>query len=353
MRRIKTENRMRYWKLAAGIALTAALFSGCTSERREQELSYRQLGIEYMQQGSYTEAIVVFNQALSECSGKVGAVEIDICYYKAAAQYASGDVEGALETYDALVGYDAKNADARYMRGCLRLQTGDSNGAAEDFDAAVKQDAKNYELYVNIYENLAANGMAEEGASYLDRAFSIGGDEVEDLTWRGRIYFLLGQNDNAIQELKAALEKGSVDANLIMGEVCEAMGDEAAAGEYYQVFAESGEADPEVMNRLAGLAMRKQDYAGALTYVLQGLAMEQVPNRQELMRDQIVCLEYTGDFAGAWAVEQEYVALYPEDLEAQREYVFLKSRQVTDDVPVDIPAEVSSEESSEESGTEE
>lgn len=34
---------------------------------------------------------------------KLTDLEIDICYYKAAAQYAAQDTEGALETYNAMI----------------------------------------------------------------------------------------------------------------------------------------------------------------------------------------------------------------------------------------------------------
>ena len=138
---------------------------------------------------------------------------------------------------------------------------------------------------------------------------------------------MLGQYDKASQELNTALEKGSNAAYLTLGEIYESMGDTVTAESYYRTYTESGEADSETMNRLAVLAMARQDYDGALSFLLQGLAMEHVPNRQELMRNQIACLEYTGDFTGAWTVVQEYVMMYPEDLEAQREYVFLKYRQ--------------------------
>lgn len=331
MKREKMGNGRRYRMLAAAAVLTVALFCGCGGKVGEQELAYRQMGIDYMQEGSYADAILVFDRALAECSGRVGATEIDICYYKAAAQYASGDMDGALETYDTLIDYNKKDANTYYMRGCLRLQMGNADGAKGDFEAAVQYDAENYELYVCIYENLAAYGMGEDGEAYLNQAFSIEGNEAQNLVWRGRLYYLLGQYENATQELNAALKKDGADANLILGEVYEALGDTETAESYYQTYVESGEADAVVMNRIAVIAMGRGDYGEALSYVLQGLSMEQVPNRQELLRNEIVCLEYTGDFAGAWTVVQEYAAAYPEDLNAQREYVFLKNRQVNEE----------------------
>lgn len=46
--------------------------------------------------------------------GSVGAEELDICYYKAKAQYLSGDVDGAIDTYTVIIDYD-KDSDAYYL----------------------------------------------------------------------------------------------------------------------------------------------------------------------------------------------------------------------------------------------
>lgn len=317
--------RMRAF--VAATVLAAVFMSGCTDERLEDELAYRRVGISSMQSGDYEGAIAAFNGALSCCVGEIGETEIDICYYKAAAQYASGDTEGALGTYNALIDYDKKDANAYYLRGCLLLENGETAKAQEDFANAVRYNSGDYELYIHIYENLSAYNLQAEGEEYLNKAFDIKGDGAENLAYRGKLYFLLGQNENALKELTAALEKKNVEANLTIAQVYEALGDSETAEMYYKTYVESGTADSEAMNALAEIEMRKLNYTGALDYIDQGLAMEQVSNRRELMQNQIICMEYSGDFGGAWTVIQEYVKLYPEDTEAEREYIFLKNRQ--------------------------
>lgn len=312
---------------AAAAMLSVTMLAGCSSESKETQLSYREIGINSMQSGDYEGAIAAFDSALSHCVGSIGETEIDICYYKAAAQYATGDVEGALATYDALIDYDAKDANAYYMRGCLRLQAGENDKAKEDFSNAIKYNSGDYELYINIYENLSAYNLAAEGEEYLNKAFDLKGNDADSLAYRGKIYYLLGQNENALTELNAALEKGSIEANLTIAQVYETLGDSEMAETYYKAYAESGSADSEAMCALAEIEMAKQNYAGALSYVNQGLAMEQVTNRRDLMQNQIICMEYTGDFSGAWTVIQEYVQMYPDDTKAQREFTFLKNRQ--------------------------
>ena len=211
MRRRMEINHHRTYrgKAAVFLLVTAALLAGCANERTEDELSYRKIGIESMQSGDYEGALAAFDGALACCTGKITDLEIDICYYKAAAQYAAQDTEGALETYNAMIDYDGKNANAYYLRGCLKLGTGDTDGAKQDFADAVKYNHSDYELYINIYKNLAAYDLAEDGTAYLNDAFSIKGNDAESLAYRGEIYYLLGQYDNAIKELTSAIDAGS------------------------------------------------------------------------------------------------------------------------------------------------
>lgn len=121
------KHRLPY--MVAGAVLFAALFTGCTNERLEDELDFRKIGINSMQSGDYEGAVVAFNSALSQCVGKITDTELDICYYKAAAQYAGGDIEGALATYQAMIDYDEENGNAYYLHGCLSLKQQDTDTA--------------------------------------------------------------------------------------------------------------------------------------------------------------------------------------------------------------------------------
>ena len=338
-------NKKKFTYITALTMLSLTLMTGCTNERRENQTAYRQIGINAMESGDYAGAVDAFNSALGQCIGKITENELDICYYKAAAQYASGDSEGAVATYTAIIDYDKKAADAYYLRGCVYLKQGNTESAVSDFDAAVQYNSDDYELYVNIYENLLAYDMTEKGEEYLNKAFDIKGNSAEDYAWRGRIYYYLGQYDNAMTELNSALDKESVIANLYIAQVYEAQSDSENAEVYYQNYVNSGAADSEAMNSLGEIEMAKGNYSGALTYLQQGIAMENVTNRRELMQNLIICYEYTFDFNSAWNVVQEYVQAYPDDASAQREYIFLKNR-------VDAStAEISGDVSSTEEGT--
>ena len=312
--------------LIAVAVLSFGMLAGCSNGKKEDQTAYRQIGINKMESGDYEAAVSAFDNALSQCVGKIGENELDICYYKAAAQYEGGDVEGAIATYTAILEYDKKAADAYYLRGCMYLKEGDADAAVADYEKAVSYNSEDYDLYINLYNNLSAYGMKEKGEEYLNKAFSIKGNSKEDYTARGHIYYLLGQYDNASEELSQAVEKGSTEACLYLAQTYEALGDSENAEANYQKYVDSGAADSYAMNALAKISIAKGDYAAALSYIEQGLAMDTVTNRRELMQNEIIAYEYSGDFQSAWKVVQDYVESYPDDESAQREYIFLKNR---------------------------
>lgn len=130
-------NKNKFTYITALTLLSFTLMTGCTNERKENQTAYRQIGINAMESGDYAGAVDAFNSALGQCIGKITENELDICYYKAAAQYAGGDPAGAVDTYTAIIDYDKKAADAYYLRGCVYLKQ-DTESAVSDFDKAVK-----------------------------------------------------------------------------------------------------------------------------------------------------------------------------------------------------------------------
>lgn len=308
------------------IVLLSLGFAGCSNEKQEKQDAYRKIGIRCMEEKDYEGAIEAFDNALSQKISGVGEEELDICYYKAAAQYANGDTQGAIGTYGALLDYDSKNAKAYYLRGSLYLVLGDTAAAQADYNSAVTYDADDYELYVNIAEQLEGAGLTKEATDYLNRALEIGGDTANAHLWKGRVYQCLEEYENAETELKAALEKKSQEANLYLAQVYDAKGEIDTATTYYQAYLDSGKTDSEIMYALGKTELQKENYAEAITYFQSGLEMEKVPNRQKLMQNLIIAYEKSLDFSSARTVMQQYLEEYPEDEEAQRESIFLNTR---------------------------
>lgn len=122
----------KFMALTLTVVLTAGMLTGCGSDDKAKDKdAYRQYGINCIENGSYDDAVDAFQKALDQSVGSVGAEELDICYYKAKAQYLSGDVDGAIDTYTAIIDYD-KDSDAYYLRGCIYFAKNDTDKGLKD-----------------------------------------------------------------------------------------------------------------------------------------------------------------------------------------------------------------------------
>ena len=123
------EKRFLYMILIVIMAVLALM--GCSSERKERQLQLREQGIAYLENGNYAKALEKLQLALDESLGEIGALELDICYYKAEAQYMLGQVEEAIATYTAVIGYN-NSSKAYYLRGNLYYHQGQEELALSD-----------------------------------------------------------------------------------------------------------------------------------------------------------------------------------------------------------------------------
>ena len=323
-----------YYRLLLMTVVGIGLFSGCSGDGAKNQAAYRQAGITCMEQGDYANAIVAFEAALQQKIGSVGPDEIDISYYKGAAQYASGDLESAMATYQAILDFDKKQPDAYYLRGCLYLKQGNTEAAKADFENAVKYKPNEYELYLGIYDNLACAGYLEEGEAYLNQAFGIKGDAVSNLEYRGRIHYLLGDYDSALTDLSAALEGGSETADFYLAKTYDAKGEDETAESHYTQYLANHSQSAEALGAMGTIMLEKGQYERAVTYLEESMTYSGEIVNRSVMQDLVIAYEYTGAFDKAWELISRYVELFPEDTKAQNEYIFLKNRQMKVESPV-------------------
>lgn len=321
--------RRKYLPARAFVWLAAAfLLTGCASgqERFEKEKAYRAIGINAMEAEDYDAAMDAFNSALEQAKG-IGPDEVDICYYKAAAQFATGSLSGAIETYDALLEANNKNSDTYFLRGCVCLKMNESAKAMEDFEKAIKY-AENDEIYLLIYNSLSGSGYEAEANDYLEEVLEKkAGRSAVNYTVRGKIYLQKEQYEDAVQAFLTAVEKGDGEANLYLAQAYEALGKETEKKACIDAYVDENPQSSVAYNQLGREAMEQKDYAEAIRCFSQGLELEKVTNEQELRSNLIAAYEYSGDFASAKEKMREYVRDYPDDVVAEREYWFLgKSR---------------------------
>ena len=307
--------------------LSVFLCTGCGNEREEDQMEKRLKGITLMESGKYEDALVAFQEALDLSLGEVNEEELDICFYKAEAQYRLGDVEGAMATYSAIIDFN-ENAKAYFLRGNLYYSLGDEENALKDYASAIEQDKKNFELYIGVYEALSAHDKDKEAQDYLNQALEIGGNSAYNKMQKGRINFMLGEQETAITLLEQAVKGKEVRAYYYLAEVYSLLGEEEKSQENLNAYMESGKADAYGLFNIANDQLGRGNYDLAIECLTTALSLEEVPNKQILMKSLVIAYEQSLDFVAAKELMAEYIEIYPEDEDAKREFTFLETRNM-------------------------
>lgn len=309
------------------IFLTIAMLlflTGCSGERIQRRIGHREDGIAYMNEEKYEEAINSFQLALDESLGAIDEMTLDICFYKAKAQYLSGNTDDALATYNSIIAYN-NHPKAYFLRGNLYYTLGNETEALANYEKAIEFEKADYELYIGIYDILMEKGKEVEAKVYLTKALEITEQSAKDKLQEGRIQFLLGQYEQAIPLLEAA-SVSEVDANFYLSETYEATGDRANADKYLNSYLQSEKVDSYQLYEVGELQMEDEKYSLAITCFKKALELEKVPNKQQIMKRIVNAYELMYDFTSARRSMAEYIAEYPSDEEALREYTFLQTR---------------------------
>ncbi len=311
--------------MLAGTLLVMPVLSGCQSRASEKMQEYKELGISQMEAGDCESAADSFQKALDQSVGRIGAEELDICYYRALALFESGDTEGAIDAYTALTEYDAKNWEVYYLRGNAYLSAGQDEEALADYAQAVSLQENDAELCVHIYENLTEAGLEDSGEEYLAVILSIEPSDAEDYYYLGDAYFLTGDYESAKTYLKQAQELGYDQALLLLGRIYADEGNsedaQAAFGAYMEIYPE----DAEALNELGEIALAAGEYENAVTYLEAAHAAADSGSDEAILKNLIIAYEYTSDFESACDAAEEYLSEYSDD-EVEREYEFLQTR---------------------------
>jgi len=302
------------------------LFQKAVSEEKDLIRAYRGQGLSYMGMEDYENAVKSFDQALERTSDKMENIKKDILYYKAAALYKQDDFTGTISVCDDILRI-AEEGDAYYLRGTGYLECGEDDKAKENFDAAVSLQPGDYDLYLNIYESYREKKRSADGDVYLQDALNIESKDEESAYQKARIYYYLGNNEEAKDEILTMAENKQADAMLMLGKIYLAMEDAAHSRNIYeQYMAEYGET-LEAYNGVVLADIAEENYEAALENIQKGLALAaEEEDKQELYFNEIVVYERQYNFAAAKEKALEYKNRYPWDEAGQREYEFLQTR---------------------------
>ena len=304
---------------------------GCAENDDQKALLNRGRGIACLYQGDYQTAIKWFGDALN-ISSQSNDIRIDTLYYKAEAEQKSGDYQAAVQSYGQII--DLKDdAGTRMLRGMAYMQLQDYASAEKDLYAAIKQSRKSYTVYRTLYSALEAQGKDDEAKQVLNDALQLSGSSGEDYYNRGMIYVDLQDYTNATDMLNKSYDKGYKAALLGLGEVSYTQQDYDTALTYYgkyfdEVDISSVDASlaAKAYNQYAAVLLAKGEYEKAAQACESGLTYNDRESDAALSFNLIVSYEHLEQWEDAYNTAKTYVSKYPEDTKGQKEYQFLESR---------------------------
>ena len=245
----------------------------------DTRLLYRARGLAYMGLTQYTEASDAFEMALKSSDGRVQNMDYDMNYYLATAYYKQGNAEEAIRIYNTILSLSPKEKDALY------------------------QDA---------------------GREYLENAMANNAKDMSDYN-KGRICFYLENYEDARDYLERAKDTAGGGAVLYLGRTWEILGDYNYASSVYEAYV-ANTPDAEIYNQLGMCRLKMNDPQAALEAFQAGQTVEDCPILQTLQYNEIVAYEQLENFKQAASLMQSYLKAYPDDEQAQRENIFLKTR---------------------------
>ena len=299
-------------------------FATATEVKEDPQQIARGQGIAYLGLARYEEAIGQFITALSYSDEFVDNFDFDTNYYLATAYFKNGQIEEAGKVYSAILDL-REDGDAHYLRGIVFLEEGKIADAKEDFDIALSKSSGDYDLRIEIARALMEKGYVEEGKAYLQAALGSNEKKISNFD-KGRLSYYLGEYENARNYLESAKGNKNAQTVLMLGQTYEKMGDYNYAASIYSNYLTANPDNVILFNRLGMCKLQSGDAESALKYFEQALALEDPSMTQILKYNQIVAYEYLGEFDQASVLMKNYLAVYPDDPDAVREYEFLKSR---------------------------
>lgn len=300
-------------------------FASAEKEGKHLIESYRGSGMAYMALGEYDKAVESFDRAVDLTSEKQKEVRKDILLYKATALYQSGDYEGSAKVCDTIQTF-GDTVDAYYLQGLCYMELDEKDKASVDFTTAVKLFPQDYDLLLNIYECYSDKNLSAEGDTYLQQALAINSDDSEDIYQKARIYYFLGEYDEAKAELNKMSDTQDERSMLLLSRVYMKQDDTAHARQLYQQYMDKYGETPEAYNGMVLCDIADADYDSALSNIEKGLELKEEKGKQDLYYNEIVVYEKKLDFATAKEKAAEYVKNYPSDEAGLRENNFLKTR---------------------------
>ena len=283
-------------------------------------------GIAYFLNGKYKKAVKCFDEALENTSNE--ELNVDIMSYKGSAKEKLGEYEEALDIYNSILQQEKNNAVILKNRAHIYYLLQDYEVSLTDYIALLENYPKDFSLYLGAYQVLKAQGKDTEADAVLKEAASLTATTPIEKFLAAKVYYYLGDYTTATTEFNSAWEAGYTESYQYLGNIYLENNDITMAIYYYELYLENANSKNmgDVCNQLAYCYMKIGNYEEALTYIKKGLKNTSRENEQGLRKNEIVAYEKLGEVELALKKMETYRKDYPEDKEAEQDYIFLLTR---------------------------
>lgn len=291
-----------------------------------KKAAFRGEGIAYYSGNHPDLAVGAFAKALD--IKKSSKMNQDILKYQGMAYLKLGEYARAEEVFTKAINKDKKNAVLYSYRAKARFYLEETEDAAKDYEKAISLDKKEYRYYADLCAVLKSSGKEAVISSTINQALQLKAKSDEDHYYVALLNFYDGEEKKASKGLKMAAKKEIYEAYFYLGELAYQNEDYISSSLYYEKYLEmnKGQLIQMVYNQLALSLMKMERYQEAAKVLDQGIEQVDAATMQKLLFNQIIVCENTGEFDLAFEKSKEYMALYPEDTEVQRELDFLTTR---------------------------
>ena len=299
----------------------------------ESKQVFRALGIAYMQQEDYEQALEAFQTATDLATLITDSTDYDVLEYRGEALMKSGKPIAAYDTYTALIGLKWNLSDNYFRRAMAALSRPDideeiKKGALSDFAKAVEEAGDgDFALLIDIYYILNSQGDKDSAMSYLNRALEAASNESERNLARGEIYYLHEAYPDAIEafhRVEGLWDRSGACTTLAASYA--ANEDYEGAAEVYKKCIDTFGIDVRLLNELAICEMEQGKYNEAINHLIRATADGNSMDLPKIRWNLVICYERSGHDDLAYATLTSYLERYPQDALAIEEYRVLTEK---------------------------
>jgi predicted O-linked N-acetylglucosamine transferase (SPINDLY family) len=254
--------------------------------------AWRELGMIYLSQERYLEALDAFQYALELDSSKA------IQYYcLGLGLAATEDFPAAISAYEQAIFIDENWSDAYHQLGQVLLELGQFEQAELNYKKAISLNPYSSESYLNLGNILIAKQQIEDAINIYENALEFDPENPQILTQLA-IAFIAIQN--------------SVKASFYLGYSAYYSGEYTEAIQYYQDVLQIQTQEIEVYLKLANCYQKIEQYPQAIQTYQQ--AVEQISDSTEIYLAWINTLQEMGETEAAINLAETALEKFPDNI---------------------------------------